>query len=826
MNSKKNIGLYLLATLLPIFGLFAQDPCGILDQLEFDKVCDNQATYCMGIPINEFFSHYELRIDGVEYTAAFSACDLDTIITYNYRQLVDPGPDGPYIIQSWTINDSIYTSGEIENIFHLVDTINKWDTTNDWELNQITNRISASVDNVSNYSHMTILHIPLGITSILPSNESLSINGTSFSSPQGTYEIQLENTLTNCIDTITIEVPNYPSFQIESLQVLEESCDGNDAIITIQTSGGLGNLSYTWDNGIGTIQDSILTNISAGNYHVTVTDDGHCEELVDSIFVNGPLDYNVSSNVFSCNLNNSSAEVILNTPINNPSFSWSNGATTQMVNNLAFGWYSVTVTNDNGCVSHKNIEVKAPDNCIVLISGYVHLDSISSNCIDDGEFEINEIKVELLQDNINKKITTPDSDGFYQFQANEGDYNLKLIYDAQNTTLACPASNDIAVSATVLGNVYDNNNFYLHSDQTNLSVSAFALDPRSNTIQNIKIYYENLTPHDANEVVINLAFDPLLEYIDGSVGAVFNEIDSEVTLSLPTATAFSEGIFNVRLNIPSTIPLGTPLTYSASISTVDEEVSLSDNSYSWTQEVRNSYDPNDKIGFPHGIGDQNSITPSDSILTYRINFQNTGNDTAYAVVLRDSLDLDVFDIRSIKTLESSHDFESESVEENVLIYDFQNIYLPDSTNNLEESQGYVIFQIHLNRALPLGTRINNSAAIFFDYNPPIITNTTLHTISDFTNTENVSIFFNNLNIFPNPTKNLLQINFELSENTNVNIRLLDIYGRQVQTILKDQPCNIGFNNLMINNLNIPDGLYFLNFEIEGQSFLEKILVIE
>ena len=71
-------------------------------------------------------------------------------------------------------------------------------------------------------------------------------------------------------------------------------------------------------------------------------------------------------------------------------------------------------------------------------------------------------------------------------------------------------------------------------------------------------------------------------------------------------------------------------------------------------EVRGSYDPNDKTGFPLGVGATHDILPNQKI-EYLIRFQNTGTDTAFNVVIRDTLSAD-FDILSVQSGVSSHDY--------------------------------------------------------------------------------------------------------------------------------------------------------------------------
>jgi SprB repeat len=139
-----------------------------------------------------------------------------------------------------------------------------------------------------------------------------------------------------------------------------------------------------------------------------------------------------------------------------------------------------------------------------------------------------------------------------------------------------------------------------------------------------------------------------------------------------------------------------------------------------------AYDPNDKLGLPLGYGPNNYIEPG-TWIDYRIRFQNTGNDTAFAVVIRDTLS-QWFDLSTLRPGASSHPYKFEFVGPQTIMFDFVGIMLPDSNVNLEGSQGFVNFNVRTLPTTPLETLIENSAAIYFDINPPIITNTTTHRV--------------------------------------------------------------------------------------------------
>jgi uncharacterized repeat protein (TIGR01451 family) len=144
-------------------------------------------------------------------------------------------------------------------------------------------------------------------------------------------------------------------------------------------------------------------------------------------------------------------------------------------------------------------------------------------------------------------------------------------------------------------------------------------------------------------------------------------------------------------------------------------------------QVVGSYDPNDKQGFPTGVGETHDVLPNEQI-QYLIRFQNTGTAPAYTVVIRDTLDTDL-DIFSVTPGVSSHEYSFTMYGERVLQWTFNNIMLPDSFSNEEQSHGFITYTVNQMADLTDGTEITNSAAIYFDSNEPVITNTTLHTIN-------------------------------------------------------------------------------------------------
>ncbi len=216
-----------------------------------------------------------------------------------------------------------------------------------------------------------------------------------------------------------------------------------------------------------------------------------------------------------------------------------------------------------------------------------------------------------------------------------------------------------------------------------------------------------------------------------------------------------------------------------------------------------SYDPNDKGALPVGYGDQHYIVPETEI-NYRIRFQNTGTDTAFTVVIRDTL-ADELDLTSFRPGTASHDYELDIAGERTLIFTFNNILLPDSTTNLEASQGFVDFKISPDLSTPLETVIENEAAIYFDFNDPIVTNTVFHTLGrDFLEVVewiDLSDAIVGVTAFPNPAYERLQINIEGELTGNKHLLLVDAAGRTVLEHIFEG------NTTKINLEAVPTGWY-------------------
>lgn len=233
--------------------------------------------------------------------------------------------------------------------------------------------------------------------------------------------------------------------------------------------------------------------------------------------------------------------------------------------------------------------------------------------------------------------------------------------------------------------------------------------------------------------------------------------------------------------------------------------------------IRDSYDPNEKSVTPSGIGAVHQVMHN-ALLHYNINFQNTGNDTAYKVVIKDTLSKD-FDLSTLLINGASHPYSIKFTGENVTVINFifDNIQLPDSTTNEKKSHGFISYSITPQATIANGTAITNTADIYFDYNLPVRTNTTGSTIDDRWPITNEKLGLNNsqsqnININPNPAKNKIRItNYELREGSKYLV-----YNTIGQIVLEGE---IKEKTKIIDISSLESGIYFLNLNGSMKKFV-------
>lgn len=223
---------------------------------------------------------------------------------------------------------------------------------------------------------------------------------------------------------------------------------------------------------------------------------------------------------------------------------------------------------------------------------------------------------------------------------------------------------------------------------------------------------------------VKVVLDPLYTF-QSSIPPPDNIQGDTLYWAIDSLPLLSSMTIHLTIGIPSSNYMGAMLHSTASFATTDQVFSSD-----LSTVLPCAYDPNEKQVRPEGYGIHGALEDTTGHLDYTIRFQNTGNAAATNVVLKDPLPSGL-DRTKITVLGYSHTPTHISIDPaGELRIAFDGIMLPDSASDPTGSQGFITLRFKLEEGLLHLTEIQNTAHIYFDLNPPIITNTTLTTIVD------------------------------------------------------------------------------------------------
>ena len=123
-----------------------------------------------------------------------------------------------------------------------------------------------------------------------------------------------------------------------------------------------------------------------------------------------------------------------------------------------------------------------------------------------------------------------------------------------------------------------------------------------------------------------------------------------------------------------------------------------------------------------------------------------------------------------------------------------------------------------------GTQFTNNAAIYFDYNEPIITNTTLNTLGVPQGIQGVANANEDFTIYPNPANKMFYAQINSNDATIAVMNITDVSGKQVmQQTLKLQG---GTQNISVDVASLTPGLYFVSVVNNGKSSTQKLVIMK
>jgi uncharacterized repeat protein (TIGR01451 family) len=375
----------------------------------------------------------------------------------------------------------------------------------------------------------------------------------------------------------------------------------------------------------------------------------------------------------------------------------------------------------NGCTDFLSIEgnqifawINPKESNKIL--GTAFIDTNANGIYDGNEFPLRNVLVTIAPGDLS---VLTDDEGNYAFSVTAGTYNITANVNEGEWVESELSINNIQVSDPC----NEGYNFGFTSNSGPLEMATISM---VNTIARcdfetkFTITVEN-TGEEALVGQLVFSFDDQTTFFSSDISGATTS-GNTVTANIGPLDPFSPKSYKITVKMPSGSSNLPMLDFNAKLLS---QSSTTIAEYGYSDQLRCSYDPNDKRAYPDREGDDN-LTLFDEDLEYTIRFQNNGNDTAFLVKIVDPLDPSI-DPSTIRLMSASHPVQT-CIEDDNLIFLFEDILLVDSMTNYPGSQGYVTFRCNTKDGIAEFTPAYNQANIIFDTNAPIVTNQTINTL--------------------------------------------------------------------------------------------------
>jgi PKD repeat protein len=550
------------------------------------------------------------------------------------------------------------------------------------------------------------------------------------------------------------------------------------SVITVQPCGSnndtICGTIFNDTNGNG-VQDNNETGLGggtvyAGNYTATVNSNGHYQLIVPA----------GTYTVYYCATGNNSFTIPVGS--NNPNTLTGSCAS-----------YTVTTNGSNNCGYNFGVQ-----NNTTTICGTVYFDANNNQTQDaNTESGIANAVVTITGSNGNAYTTYTDQNGNYCVTVPAGTYTITVL-----TTFAGATITPQVITVTVINGVNSYHNDFAVYAQPGACDLSISITPHTTVTAGFAAWYSieicNVGASVSNGTA-NLFFDNALVFNSSSPAQTSaNNSTHTVTWAVNNLLPGSCAYYWVDFDALTSTQIGQHIFMLANVTTTNcNEANFTNNVDTVHQDATASWDPNNKLVLPIGVGAEGAIMGNEE-LTYTINFQNTGTSPAVNVVLRDMFDTDL-NLETFRMIGASHPYTMQ-FNGREAIWKFSSIMLPDSNTNEEASHGHVTFTIKPNIGLAQGTQLTNMANIYFDYNEAVATNTALNSIDYALSLSDIENGIATITLMPNPFKEFTTIKID-GDNATYELKVYDMLG---QLIRKDITGN---NTFTIQRETLASGVY-------------------
>lgn len=654
---------------------------------------------------------------------------------------------------------------------------------------------------------------------------------TATSLPAGTHNFKVTDAA-GCVRTGGAVVP--PVNVITATTAIAPAlCTLATGSISVAPLGGTTPYTYSWTGGGSTAS---VTGRTSGTHTVTITDAIGCK-LIKSLYIpyTSPVSLGASTTPASCLFTNDGSITATATGGTTPyTYSWSTGGTTSTISSLLTGRYWAYVTDAAGCTASHHVLLgynTTATSCYCTISGKVYHDA-NNNCVQDpGEAGIPNIQMQCS----GMGYTYTDASGDYAFKVPTGSYTISETVRSFYPLSTCQ-TNYIPVSVTASSGCVHTVNFAntinpIHD--IHISIWNSNLPVPGNTYnQHMLISNEGTVPETS--ILAGYKPDGQLFAPTFAPGAIFSGSPYwyNTAAGFPTLAPGTSQAFLNSYSVPTSIPMGTNVVfkdtcaYTAPMSNWLTDYSPANNLDYLNTTVVSSYDPNFKEVSPKGAGPTGIISYDDSVLEYMVHFQNLGTWQAQNVVVIDTLDnnLDWTSLRPIYQSAQCNIALTQVGSYKIATFTFNNINLPPAKNEPLASNGLFTYTIKTRSGLPVGTTFRNSASIYFDYNEPVKTNTTLNTIGVTTRTNNITPDeYHSFTIYPNPAGSIFNALINSDYETAAKMVVSDITGKTL--LSKILTLQKGQQTIATDISQLTSGIYFVTLNANGKTETSKLVVM-
>lgn len=313
---------------------------------------------------------------------------------------------------------------------------------------------------------------------------------------------------------------------------------------------------------------------------------------------------------------------------------------------------------------------------------------------------------------------------------------------------------------------------------------------------------------------VTLHLPPEVAFSSATASGAYDSNAHTVTWSGIGTQPFRTWTFSVTGVVSTGVSIGAELLSSVDYGPPSGDVAPENNHAECVQTVVGAIDPNDKEVTPAGVIAQQTL------LQYKINFQNVGTASATNVRIEDTLEEDL-DLSTLSFGATSHAATNVSVQGRKLIWQFDGIELPDSTSNEPGSHGFVSFSARPIAGLPPYREVTNQAQIYFDFASPVATNVVTNTIEGPSGVESPSTprEFGLTLLGALPARDEVGFEMSIPATGPLAVRIHDVGGRVVRTVV-NAPSEAGTAHLLWDGRDdagrrVSGGIYFVRAQWSG-----------